>query len=50
MLEALEIERKKGDMKLSVKRTLHVQLEGHQEPHNVGPKAHLALAHRWDLN
>ena len=37
-------------MKLSAKHTLHVQSEGYQELHNVGPKAHLALVHRWDLN
>ena len=33
-------------MKLPAKHTLHVQPEGYQDPHNVGPKAHLVLAHR----
>ena len=34
-----------GDMKFSAKHTLHVQPEGYQEPHNVGPQAHLAPNH-----
>ena len=45
MLKTLEIQRKNR-----VSKTLHVQPEGYQEPHNVGPQVHLALAHRWDFN
>ena len=37
-------------MKLSVKHMSNdAQPEGYQEPHNVDPKAHLVLDHRWDL-
>ena len=50
MVETLEIQKKIGDMKLSAKRILHVQLEGYQEPHNEGPQTHPALAHLWDFN